>query len=103
MIYLFAFSLLGAVLIVLGPLIPIKATNGGLLETDYSIVFTLRGIGYAFGSFVVARLEKRYKAHHMIAIASLTMGILCIINVSQTSIFLNAIEWCLIGITCGFV
>ena len=54
-IYIYAFVMLGNIIIALGPLIPIKARDGNLKETDYSIVFTLRGIGYVTGSLLVAK------------------------------------------------
>ena len=55
-IYVYALFVIGNIVIVLGPLIPIKAKDGGLDETDYSFVFTLRGIGYVTGSFAVNRI-----------------------------------------------
>lgn len=84
-------------------MIPIKSRDGGLEETEYSVVFTLRGIGYASGSFIVARLEKSYKAHKMMALAIFIMGIMSFLNVSEVRVYLNSLEWCFIGVGCGFM
>lgn len=74
--------LLGNIVIVLGPLIPIKAKDGGHNETDYSFVFTLRGIGYVTGSFVSPKLEKKYGSHEMMTLSSILAALLCFLNIS---------------------
>jgi hypothetical protein len=36
-------------------LIPFKAKNSGHKETDYSIVFAFRAIGYLIGSYIAGK------------------------------------------------
>lgn len=67
---------------VIGPLIPLKAKAGGLLETNYSMVFTSRGIGGMVGCLLVAHFEKKYEAHSMIAMASAVIAVICFLNMS---------------------
>jgi cyanate permease len=74
--------MIGAILIVLGPLLPIKASQGGRKETDYSIVFTLRGLGYASGSLMVAKLEKKYGIHLIMVLSTFVIGIMSFLNTS---------------------
>ena len=103
LIYIYGYCLFGNITSILGPLIPLKARDGGNLETDYSIVFTFRGIGGVVGSILITRLENRYSAHEMLMFASIMAALLCFLNMSEDGISLNVVEWFLMGLGGSFI
>lgn len=78
--------MLGAVISGLGPFIPFKAANSGLVETAFGIVFTFRGVGYVLGSMSIGRFEEKFAAHKMMSCSFLIIAITCFLAVSTEAV-----------------
>lgn len=98
LLYLASFIVEGLNISSFGPLIPIKAKLSNQPETNYSIVFTLMGLGFIIGCALVNYLEKRLGAHKAIGIAFFIISVMCYLVGSQTNVFWIAIYSFIIGI-----
>jgi fucose permease len=100
-LYCISFIFVGGIISGLGPLIPIKAVESGLSETDFKVVFTWRGIGYLLGSFTAGESEKYLDSHRCISLGCFMIGLAAISSLYVDSLFLFTFTFFLMGIGMG--
>jgi MFS family permease len=100
-LYIIGYASLAFIISGLGPLIPFKADESGIIETDYGIVFTFRGIGYLAGSIIVGKIEHMFNPHLLLTIYFFVLGSSAYLAVITQSIPLLAIIFLLNGIGCS--
>lgn len=100
-LYIIGYASLAFIISGLGPLIPFKADESGRAETDYSIVFTFRGIGYLAGSILVGRIEHRFNSHLLLTSYFFVLGTSAYLGVVVRSIPMLAVVFLFNGIGCS--
>lgn len=79
-VYFLAFIVLGIVTSSLGPTLPGLAAQTGTQLSQISILFTIRSLGYLFGSFLSGRLYDRIKGHPLMGAALMMVALaLCLV------------------------
>ena len=101
--YCLNFMLLGGIISSLGPLIPIFTVRQGVPETDFGVLFTLRGIGYVLGSLAGGQSDKYMDTHRSMAIATSAMGIMAIIFAQFEGVLALCCISFLLGFSCAVV
>ena len=104
-IYCLGFVLFGAILIGLGPFIPYLSERSGIIETEYSILFFGRAIGFTVGALSVRFVEKSFTYHKLLGIGYLLAGLFTILFNFTTNIktdvallFIAGVGYCYIDL-----
>ena len=92
---------LGAIISGLGPIIVLKAKELDQPETDFGIVFTMRGLGYLLGSYFSGKTEGLIDSHTSLALGCCGLGIFAILSLKFDSIFLLSLAFFFMGSGCG--
>ena len=100
-LYLYAVSFLiyGASISGIGPYIPYLCVETGLVETDYSYIFSCRSFGMVMGAIITKLLQKKEVLNHqIIIIASLAVGLFSTLFSITTSTLWLGIWFFLTGV-----
>lgn len=100
-LYLYAVSFLiyGASISGIGPYIPYLCAETGLIETDYSYIFSCRSFGMVMGAIITKLLQKKEVLnHYIIIIASLAVGLFSTLFSITTSTLWLGIWFFLTGV-----
>lgn len=83
----------GMIITGLGPLIPFFSANTGIIETEYSFLFSCRSFGMLLGAIFLKLLHKYTNVtyHKSLAIMSLTLVFTSTLFSYATSLFLQGI------------
>jgi len=77
-VYCLGFILLGNLMIALGPLIPYLAEQQKKLETEYSVYFLARALGFTAGALSIKISQSYFTYHQLLAIGYLLSGLFSI-------------------------
>lgn len=91
---LFAFNASG-----MGPLIPVKAEQLGLEQTDFSLLFVFKGAGGFLGGVIGLFLEKLIGLHKAMALSFAVMALASFVVNATSSLFVIELMFLLIDAT----
>jgi predicted MFS family arabinose efflux permease len=100
-VYCFNSVIFGAIYDSYGPLLPYLSEVTGLTESSFTIIFTMRGVGYIIGGVLKLKLMSEIDLHRGLAISCFFGGlssILLLINLSQ--FWLGMLSFFLFTCTC---
>ena len=83
----------------MGPVIPIKAAEMKIKETDFGVAFMLKGIGGLLGSYVVPYMEHYLKLNKIVCLCCALLGICSVVLADTLSIVVFSLTMFLVGMT----
>jgi MFS-type transporter involved in bile tolerance (Atg22 family) len=101
--YCSSFILFGLIGAGIGPLIPIKAAEMNIKETDFGIAFMLKGAGGLLGSFVAPLLESYMKLNKILSLSCILLGICSAVISDTNSMLIFSSMFFLLGMSIMFI
>lgn len=103
LLYSTTFVIYGQIITMLGPLFPFLSAKSGLVQTEYSVLFTARAFGYVLGSLTAKTLENRFTLHQVISLGIGLFGVFGILFTICESILMKTLFTFLFSCGCSYL